>query len=537
MITDTLKKLVPLAWFLPGFLLWASFPPMGESADCLFAIAPLMWLSRRSTPGESAKRWFQSGAFFWIATLSWMPAIVKNGGPWPLVVLGWFALAAYCAGYFALYGFLSAKYWAWARIPRRYGHTWRIVGIAIVEPLLWCGLELVRSRFLGGFAWNHLGVIPANNGFGAPAALGGVYLLSAVVILINGTAAGIAERVWQSQRSGFPLLRRYGTLETILAVGLIAGIYSISSRVVHSPQENDTSLKVALVQRNFPCIFKQQTQYPIDVYTKLLTNISALKPDLVVLAESALAEFGPIDQQGAKNFARFVQDKTGGALLAGGTRYDDGRIFNSAALYYKDGKFATYDKVHLVPFGEYIPGDKIFTSLQKLAPVGSCSAGELKTLPLDSGANANKIGVSICYEDTDSTLMRRLAQMGAGLLVFITNDSWFSNSAEAEAHAWQATARAIETGLYAVRVGNNGVSGTITPSGKATWLSDSSGRTLIDRQGSMIDRVFVRNHNGKTTPYVIVGDKPLAIAFTLLIISMILVKYKDYYAKHRTMPL
>ena len=94
MISRLWKKFLAVAWFLPGFLLWAAFPPMGEKMDVIFAIVPLMWLSRRADAKTSAKRWFQSGVFYWVATLSWMPAIVKNGGPWPLVVLGWAVLAA-----------------------------------------------------------------------------------------------------------------------------------------------------------------------------------------------------------------------------------------------------------------------------------------------------------------------------------------------------------------------------------------------------------------------------------------------------------
>ena len=545
MITDMLKRLlVSIGWFVPGFLLWAAFPPMGEVADCLFALAPLMWLSRRVAPGESARRWFQSGAFFWLATLSWMPAIIKNGGPWPLVVLGWFALAAYCAGYFALYGWLSAKYWSWAREPRRGGHVWRIVGVLAVEPVLWCGLELVRSRLFGGFAWNQLGVVPANSGFGAPAALGGVYLLSAVVILINGTAAGIAERVWKVERSGFPLLKRLGTIETILAVGVIAGVYSAASFVGAAPADGGRHLKVALVQRNFPCVFKEQTANPYEIYGRLLANVAALKPDLVVLAESALAEFSPVDQQGSVRFAQFVREKTGADLLAGGTRYEEGLMYNSAALYRGDVTIQTYDKVHLVPFGEFIPGDKWFPALQKLAPVGSCTPGELKTLALEPGEGGESVGVAICYEDTDSAQMRRLANLGAGFLVFMTNDSWFSDSVEAEAHAWQATARAIETGLAVVRVGNNGVTGTISPDGRASWLADASGRPLVDRDGTMLDRVFLRPRLGEnggwrgyTTPYAAFGDIPLCSIFALLITAMILVKYHSRYGKHRTLSL
>ena len=526
MISETLRKLARIAWFLPGFLLWAAYPPMGEKTDVLFALAPLMWLSRKGDACVSAKRWFMSGAFFWVATLSWMPAIVKNGGPWPLVVLGWFALAAYCAAYFAAYGYLSAKAWGWARG----GRYWRrLACVLVAEPVLWCGLELVRSRFLGGFSWNQLGVVPANGGFGAPAALGGVYLLSAVVILVNGTVAGIAERVMRQAP-------RLAGIETLLVFAVVFGVYRLSSFFFFSPVDDSRAgnMKVALMQRNFPCVFKVREENPLEVYDRLLRSATALEPDLVVLPESGLCEFGPVDQQGAMRFANWVREKTGAALLAGGTRFADGREFNSAGLFC-GGDVHVYDKVHLVPFGEYIPGDKLITSLQKLAPVGSCTPGELKTLPW----NGERLGVAICFEDTDSAQMRALANKGAGLLFFITNDSWFSHSVEAEAHAWQATARAIETGLYVVRVGNNGVTGTIAPDGKASWLLGPDGSPLVDRQGSMLDRVPIRAacvgnlRRGYTTPYAFLGDWPLGVTFALLMLAMILVKYAHRHEKRR----
>lgn len=573
MFSELFRKLSKIAWFLPGFLLWAAFPPMGERMDCLFALAPLMWLSRREvSAGIVAKRWFQSGIFYWVATLSWMPAIVKNGGPWPLVVLGWFALAAYCAAYFAAYGWLSARAWACirdlaaerAQRGRKGAYLFRLLGILVVEPILWCGLELVRSRFLGGFSWNQLGVVPVNSGFGAPAALGGVYLCSAVVILINGTIAGIAERVWKPERSGFRNLKRLGSLETLLAFGVVWGVYAMSTpaRPESAPYHDEACLKVAMVQRNFPCVFKAQEENPYEVYGRLIDNVAMLEPDLVVLPESAMCEFGPVDQQGAVRFAEWVTKKTGGAaLLAGGTRYEDGKTYNSAALYEgaEDNKRTTaridvYDKVHLVPFGEFIPGDKWITALQKLAPVGSCTPGELKTLRIGSGPETEDVrrdetrdgkrevvaGVAICFEDNDSAQMRELARKGAQILFFITNDSWFSQSVETEQHAWQAVARAIETGLPVVRVGNSGVTGTIAPDGKATWLLGPNGRPLVDREGTMFDKIEVKvrgEGEGEkedseclaVTPYVRVGDWPLGIAFALLIIALIVVKYRHRY--------
>ena len=571
MFSRLFENFLKIAWFLPGFLLWAAYPPMGERMDCLFALAPLMWLSRREvSAGIVTKRWFQSGIAYWLATLSWMPAIVKNGGPWPLVVLGWFALAAYCAAYFAAYGWLSAKYWRWACNSNTQtlqnsntSYRKRLLGILLVEPILWCGLELVRSRFLGGFAWNQLGVVPVNSGFGAPAALGGVYLCSAVVVLINGTIAGIAERMWKPERSGFANLKRLGSVETLLAFGVVAGIYSQTRWNWRDYGCGERGLKVAMVQRNFPCVFKAQEEKPLEVYERLLGNVAALRPDLVVLPESAMCEFGPVDQQGAVRFAEWVAQKTGGAaLLAGGTRYADGKTYNSAALYtvvsnrQQSTAVACYDKAHLVPFGEFIPGDKLFPALQKLAPVGSCTPGELKLLPLlTSTSNLDlERGVAICFEDTDSAQMRELAKMGAGVLFFITNDSWFSQSVEAEQHAWQAVARAIETGLSVVRVGNSGVTGTITPDGKTSWLEGPNGRPLVDHEGSMMDRIEVKvrgegeqwkvDSNIRCSPspsrftfYTKFGDIPLSILFALLMLSMFLVKYKAHHEQRRTLSL
>lgn len=521
MISSAIKRLSKVVWFIPGFLLWAAFPPMGECTDVLFALAPLMWMSRRMDARSSTIRWFLSGLVFWVATLSWMPAIVKNGGPWPLVVLGWFALAAYCALFFAAYGYLSATTWSWARGG---GYARRLLVVLLVEPLLWCGLELLRSRLFGGFSWNQLGVVAVNSGFGSPAALGGVYLCSAAIVLINGTVAGIAERVWRPERSGFAGLRRFGSVETVLAFAIVWGIYALSGLFAPPAATEGDAIKVAMVQRNFQCVFKAgERENPLEVYDSLVGNIASLAPDAVVLSESAMCEFSPVDQQGAVRFAQRISAATGGAsVLAGGTRFGDGKEYNSAAIYAGD-QISVYDKVHLVPFGEYIPGDKWIVALQKLAPVGSCTPGELKTLPLCGFP----VGIAICYEDTDSAQMRKLAKIGARALFFITNDSWFSRSIETEQHAWQAVSRALETGLPVVRVGNSGVTGTISPNGKASWLVGKNGRPLVDRSGTMFDRV-VLPPKGRLAPYVRIGDLPLGIMFALLITVMIVVKYKNY---------
>ena len=297
-----------------------------------------------------------------------------------------------------------------------------------------------------------------------------------------------------------------------------------------------------MVQRNFPCVFKQvEREDPIAAYSNLLANVAYTRPDLVVLAESALSEFGAADSPRSLAFVRWVSKLTGAReVIAGGGRFANGKEYNSAALFsfgldvrQSGCDMQIYDKVHLVPFGEFIPGDKWITALQKLAPVGSCTPGELKLL--------GDYGVAICYEDTDSAQMRALLHKGARALVFITNDSWFSDSIEAEQHSWQAVARAVETGLAVIRVGNSGVTGTIDPRGRASWLSRADGRPLVDERGTMCDTVTKLSPPCPTmspvTFYGTVGDMPLSVSFALLIILMVLVKYKDTYEKRRYMSM
>jgi apolipoprotein N-acyltransferase len=282
--------------------------------------------------------------------------------------------------------------------------------------------------------------------------------------------------------------------------------------------EEGRYLRFALVQRNFPCVFKENSENPIAAYDKLFETVSHTRPDIVVLSESALAEFGDsVDSMTAHRFAAHAMRKTGAkAVLAGGSRREKGKTYNSAALYVdgEGGKAeiaGVYDKVHLVPFGEYIPFDKTFKCLQSLAPVGSCYAGEPKLLDF----HGTKIAVAICYEDTDAALVSRFADMGADVLVFITNDSWFSESNEAVAHSWHATARAVETGLPVVRVGNSGVTASIQPDGKVQTLSDNDGFPLVDEPGCFSVAVCIKPQ--ARTPYVICGDMPLAVAFALVL--------------------
>jgi apolipoprotein N-acyltransferase len=335
-----------------------------------------------------------------------------------------------------------------------------------------------------------------------------VYLVSALVILLNGVFATMLIRVfapvagWDVPGAG----RRIAQIaQTGLPLLAILACLSFGNRIVRDEaaarSASPAYLRVALVQRNAACCFKPgPRENALEAFGKLLDSVSAVKPDLVVMAESAMAEFGAVRSFRAQDAARELLARSGARyMIAGGDDVVSNRTYNAVALYARDGKAApgpvdVYHKQHLVPFGEYIPLDKTFPPLQKLSPIGvSLYSGEPKLFTLEtSDGRKVKVAPLICYEDTDPRLAAKAKAMGADMIVLVTNDSWFSNSSEAEAHAAQAVLRAVETGLPVVRVGNSGVSGVIRPDGTANWLSDSSGRPIADERGVMVETVSVQ---------------------------------------------
>ena len=303
---------------LSALLLWAAFPPLGETANVAFALVPLLVVARLCSPKRSALLWFVGGFLFWFGTLSWMPAIIKNNGPWPLVVLGWAGLAAACAGYFALYGWMAARVW------RRYGR-WGI----LAEPILWAGCEWMRATLFTGFAWNFLGTavgqVPS---LATPARLGGVYLVSALVVLLNGVFATLACRVIAGMRRGAgpaetenggkwrrQLIRSAETAVSLAVILLVFWLSQPGNSRLSTP--NSQLLRVALVQRNAPCIFSagRQRENPYEAYGQLLEVAAVARPDLVVWGESGMSEFGRVDGERARLAAAHFSEMLGGAAL------------------------------------------------------------------------------------------------------------------------------------------------------------------------------------------------------------------------------
>ena len=572
MIRSVLHRLRHLPWLLSGVLLFACYPPVGRHAYIVFALAPMLLMVRFRAPGFCFRWCFLSGFLFWFTTLKWLFTLKDMlGNPTILVLLGWAALAAYCALYFGLFGWLAAHVWTWVRTR---GTGWRLAAILVAEPVLWAGLELVRSRLFSGFAWNHLGTVPVAMGYGAPAALGGVYLLSMLVVLANGSVASILARVWRSyadlrraqlgeEVAPHPVPRWLQSVETLLPFAAVFAVFFAARATVSSHMVSGEQISVALFQRNFPPPFTDPrraeavnagTDGRVE-YARMAEGVKGFRPTLLVMSESAMGEVaGPLDGPRAQAFAEDLMARSGAAAVLSGGAWSPGggTNYNSAALYTADAPLQIYDKVHLVPFGEYVPGASVFPALRNLLPMPVCTPGELRTLDFTLASSVPGIpdqtvplGVGICYEDTDSALMRRMAAAGARLLVFITNDSWFYGTEEPEQHAWQSVARAIETGLPVVRVGNYGVTGFVDPHGtagrqcRARWLAHPDGRLKVDARERMVCDVTLASSLADLTrtPYVRWGDAPLFAAFLLLIFTMGVVKYWNDYEQRRQLSL
>jgi len=533
-----------VAALISALLLWSAFPPSSQSASAWIALIPLMLIIRNSSPKHAFGWAWLSGTFFWCATLSWFPAIIKNGGPWILVVLGQVALAAWCALFFGAFAFASARVWAWAGTG---SSLKRILAVTLLDPLLWAGTEYLRGKLLTGFAWNFLGVSQVNN---LPvvqiASVLGVYGVSALIMLFNGAITSIASRTLEPflarlkrqpfQAPKFPerLLR---SAESLLPLACVLACWVWGFNRINlwlRTEQTHPMWRIAIIQPNIPCYFnnnKELFQKQREVFHEQNQMAKLTSPDLTVWHETAVPYLMP-ESPSALDFIKRGAANAGSPILAGvmeGEKTPLSRsapegvhYYNAAWLFDRDGKpLGAYRKQHLVPFGEFIPFDKTFPILQKLAPTGvSCMPGKAPSVMKLTRANGDTlhIGALICFEDTIPDLSRHSVQAGARILALVTNDAWFNGSIEPVQHLHQAVFRSIENGVPMVRCANSGVSATVDPVGRTTALTSS--KQQADFHGFLVRPLHVPE-----TPvpalYTVCGDFLLAIPGMILLLGLL----------------
>jgi apolipoprotein N-acyltransferase len=327
-------------------------------------------------------------------------------------------------------------------------------------------LEYLRSFLLTGFPWANLAYSQyLNLPFIQMADITGAYGLSFVIVLVNATLFCVL-RVWRKRTFPFK--------EVVITVVILLGflIYGyLKMGMVDRQMTQDPPLRVGLVQGNIDQSIKWDESFQketLKIYERLSFVVGEGKPDLIIWPETAT----PFFFQDAKEYQPFLLDiprKTNSFLLFGSPSYkvQKGKVnhYNSAYLISRAGEVVgKYDKIHLVPFGEYVPLQDLLFFIGSLGEgIGDFQSGkEIFDFSLPQG----KFGVLICFEIIFPDLCRRFVKEGANFLVTITNDAWFGRTSAPYQHFSIATFRAVENRVFVARAANTGITGFIDPKGK-----------------------------------------------------------------------
>ncbi len=546
------RRLWPwLAALASGFLYAACFEPFNQTWLCWICLGPLLgavWFS--GAPGRW--QWLRNLAlgyvsglvFFWVVFF-WLTTVT---------VPGWFLLQFYMALYFAVWAWFcglvrprdrSATPQAtgedkWSAMlqsarglpaeklppPSPWLQSWRNLLLAFVIAAMWVTTEWLRGLVFSGFGWNGLGIALHGNWIIIQIAeYTGVLGLSFVVAFSNVIAVTTVRRLILEARTR--VMRPHWDLNfTMLGiVGLI--LFGWHAARIARPSH---PIRIAAVQAGIPRSEKFDRQFSQQIFDQF-RRLSQLalktnpRPDLLVWPESSMP--GPVlEDEPSYQFVTGLSAKNKIDILLGTIDEEPGRAYNAALLVTDSGRdIQLYRKLHLVPFGEYIPGRHTIPLLARI--IGDQVPGDF-----DAGSDYTvfqlatpdvRVAPLICFEDTIGELARHFVlpvkgDAGANLFVNVTNDGWFLHSAGSLQHLAHAIFRCIETRRPMVRAANTGVTCFVNELGRVSQiLKDDRGSTF--GEGVLCDEVQVPLGD-ELTFYVRYGDiaGPIAAAIASLTI-------------------
>lgn len=461
---------------LTGVLLTLCFPPWNQGWLCWIALTPLLsavlgaggvW--RKAVLGYVAGLVFFTSTFYWLSTT--LAALYAN--PWLLAITPLIAL--YFAGYFAAWSWFVGVVLPRLDGARRFGSSLRNLGLAAAGASAWLLHEWLRERVLGGFGWNPLGVaLHRDLPMIQIAEFTGASGLSWLVVFVNLMAVIIVRRI--AGELGPSFLKRV-RWEFSATMALLAGVFTFGvNRLWHSDPGPAVPLRIAAVQPNIPQTekFDRAAEPKVLAQIEALTNLArdATAPQLILWPEAAQ----PSGMFASERNYRFVLDqleRADFALLLGTTDFDPRtrEDFNTALLLTERGRREqSYRKIHLVPFGEYLPLRPLFGGfVGQLVPSDFAPGHEFTLLALPDPPL--QLAALVCFEDTLGDLTRRFVKSGAQVLINLTNDGWFAQSPAAEQHLANAVLRTVENRRPLLRCGNTGVTCAVSPTGHLDrWL-------------------------------------------------------------------
>jgi len=424
-----------------------------------------------ATPRQGFLLGYVSGVIWYLGTCYWIFHVMHSYGNLGVVtstvLLVLFAL--YLSLYHGLFGLLLSLIAA-----RRNTFSLRAL---VLTPFAWVAVELART-YVTGFPWNLLGTTQVDNiPLARIASVTGVYGISFEIALVN-TALAAAFLV--------PYARR----KIMLTAALSAAVLLHAGKLVKFAAL-PTTHGATLVQADIPILdsgdwtleYLQQTLAELSALSARPTAEQADTPGLIIWPE-APAPFFTTDYHLRLALGEIAR-RTDSSIIAGTlgiTHYGDPNqaplLYNSASLVARDGSWAAqYDKVHLVPFGEYIPMAQLLSFAQALThEVGTFRRG-IKRDPLAVGST--RVGVFICYESIFPGEVRLFAKNGAEVLVNISNDGWFGDTGAPRQHLNMARMRSLENNRWLLRATNTGITAVIDPLGRVVKEAPRNQRTVL----------------------------------------------------------
>ena len=468
---------------LSGVLGALAFPKTDWSLLAWGWLVPALVSGVTRAPRAALRDGWLAGTVFYVVLLRWLDHTFLHYSaiPWPVTWLPIVALAAYCGLY------LGATAGATAWLTPRLG-----AGPALAfAPALWVAGEWLRGHLMGGFPWGLLGYSQhAQLAVIQVAELGGVYLVSLVIVAVNAALAALLalgpRRAWPGAAGAALLLgSTLGFGAHALGVDRGAGVGSVDVAVIQPAIEQTIKWDPA-----------RHAQI-LDIYERLTREAAASRPAIVLWPETATTIFLRGDPELLERLRRLSVD-IGTPILVGSIDRRDGprgQFLNSAFLLTGQGITGKYDKIHLVPFGEYVPLVGLLGFVKSWAEfISEFGEGDTQTVFPLPGA---PFGTVICYEIIFPELFRGFVNRGASFMANITNDAWFGETSGPWQHLGTLPLRAVEQRVAIARAANTGVSAFVDPAGRI-------GPTLpLSARGALHHRIPLR---GPLTLYARLGD-------------------------------
>ncbi|MGA0798850.1 MAG: apolipoprotein N-acyltransferase [Steroidobacteraceae bacterium] len=482
-----------------GAALALAFAPFGYWPLAIVSPALLFFLWQDQTPRAAALIGFVFGVGTYGAGTYWLYISIHGFGQAPvwLALSLMAALVAIMACYSASLGYAAARW-----LPARGVWRW-LVGL----PAGWVLLEWVRGWFLSGFGWLSLGYSQTDTWLAAYAPIGGVPLVSWILLLGAGALVVLGRGS-----------RREKRLALIVIVTPWLGGYGLKS--FEWTQAEGDAVEIAIVQGAVSQDQKwlaSNRDATLARYRDL--TLQALGTPLIVWPEAAAPDL-------ANNIVPYLQDLAAAAqgrdsaLLMGLIRAEPGPgdeplYYNSILAYDQDVHW--YDKHHLVPFGEFFPVPKFVRRWLRLMnlPYSDFTSGAKGQSPLEIAGL--RLSASICYEDAYPSTQLGSARESTAL-VNVTNDAWFGRSTARHQHLQISRMRAIESGRYVIRAANDGISALIGPRGEIIAQAPDFEPAVL--RGSVTPRVGV-------PPYLRLGNVPWVCFAVLTWFAAVLIRRRE----------